>query len=150
VGIIWRFLAVLGVVKLYVLSSMVDLRLRPNRENTAHPPFVDLPGFSESGEFRADRVRSSGGGGGGGGGTIRVLLVRWRTGDGRGAALSLPYRLMVSRGRRWRGVPHEVTEVANAAGSDRKAPQPVLFQHGAIWSGYISETRLYWTQIFKN
>jgi len=49
-----------------------------------------------------------GSGGGGGGGTISVLLVRWCTGNGRWATLALLHRLMVSSGRRWRGVPHKV------------------------------------------
>lgn len=125
---------------MYILSPSIDLRSGTCEPRKYSPSLVDLPGFSESGEFRADRVRSSGGSGGGG--TIRVLLVRRRTGYGRGATLSLPDRLMVSRGRRWRGVPHEVAKVANAAGSDRKASQAILFQHGTIWSGHISKTRL--------
>jgi len=99
-----------------------------------------LPGFSKSGEFRADRVRGSGSGSGGG--TICVLLVQRRTGNGCGATFALSDRLMVSSRRRWRGVSYEVAQVANATGSDREAPQAIFFQYGAIRSGYISETRL--------
>jgi len=88
---------------MHISWPSIDLRLGTCEPRKYSQPLVDLPGFSESGEFRADRVRSSGGSGGGsgGGGTIRDLLVRWRTGYGRGATLSLPDRLMVSRGRRW-------------------------------------------------
>lgn len=87
-------------------------------------------------------MRRSGSGGSDGGSGVLLLVVHWRTGNGRRAALALPDLRMVPGGRRWRGIPHEVAQIADATGSNRKTSQAICFRHGSIRSGHVSETRL--------
>lgn len=87
----------------------------------------------------------SGGGGGSGSVANRARQVHRGSGNGRRAALAFADRLMaamVPRGRRRRGVPDEVTEVAHATGGDGETPQPVLLQHRAVRSERVPEIRL--------
>lgn len=120
-----------------------------------------LPRFPEPGELRANRMRTGryvifgGGGGGGRGGGVRpvvvmllVMVIMVLRGAGhRGRATvalvdRLPAPAVVPGGRRRRRVPHKVTQVAHAAGRDRKTPEPVFLQRRPVRSGCVSVTRL--------